>query len=138
MIKRIRKEFKRYMIRPLIYKVFTRFMITLCAALLWRHFVPPEKTGLTLSGLMTIIAALYVLFVWLAYLRLNGISIPRMNLRLKRHKDPVHLYGDMSDYTDEEIYSFEELEQSEQDLCVFLADAALAVLFALISLLPVG
>ncbi len=134
MIKRIRKEFRRYMIRPLIYKLFTRFMLTLCAGLLWHRFVPMERTGLNLSGVMTIIAAVYVLCTWLAYLRLKGTRVPRINLKLRRHRDPVRLYGDMSDYTDQEIYAFEELEESEQDLCVFLADGILALLFGVISL----
>lgn len=135
MIKRIRKEFRREMIRPLIYKLFTRLVLTLFAVLMWHRFVPWEKTRLTLSGLMTIAFAVYVLFTWLSYLRLNGSHIPHLNLKLKRHRDPVRLYGDMSDYTDEEIWSFDDLEPAEQDLCVFLADAALALIFGIISLL---
>ena len=134
MLKKIKNEFRREMIRPLIYKCFTRFVLTLFVLLMWHRFVPQESTRLSLADLMSIAAAFYVLCLWLAYLRLKGLNIPRINLKMKRHKEPARLYGDMSDYTDEEIWSFDELEKSEQDICVFLADAVLVVIFAVAAL----
>ena len=38
----LKKHWKRYMLRPLIYKTFTRFVLALTVALLWDNYVRLE------------------------------------------------------------------------------------------------
>ena len=113
------------MVRPFIYKVFSRGILALFAAQMI-HFFAPVGSGLSsFSSLSLGLGLLFALFAFLAWLRLDGLKIPRMKLpRLKRN-DPPFLAGSMADHLDDEIVTFDDLDPEEQDVCVLLADLLL-------------
>ena len=115
------------MIRPLIYKIFTRGILALFAAQLI-HFFASASSGLaSFSNLSLGLGLLFVLFTFLAWLRADGLKIPQLKLPRMKKKDPPFLAGSMADHIDDEIVSFDDLDPEEQNICVLLADAFLAV-----------
>ena len=114
------------MIRPLVYKIFTRGMLALFSAQLV-HFFSPAGSGLSsFSNLSLGLGLLFVLFAFLAWLRLDGLKIPQLKLPRVKKKDPPFLAGSMADHIDDEIVSFDDLDPEEQNVCVLLADLVLA------------
>lgn len=128
-----RRHFGRHMIRPTVYKTFSRVVIALTAALLWNEFV-------NLSGLIRtsyaflFVAVLFFVFAWMAYLRMDGVKLPNIDRRLFdwKRKPPV-MYGDMIDHVDEEPPAFDDLDDDEKELCVLMANGICCVLFGLLS-----
>ena len=132
-MKKFRLE--KHMIRPFIYMTFTRFILALTAALLIEHFINDPLRDISAFAFV-FFGIFFAVLAWIAYLRLDGIKLPKfMMKRVNLSKKPAIKYGDMIDYTDEEIVSFEDLEDEEKDVCILLADVICAALFLLISLL---
>ena len=132
-----RERFQRYMIRPLIYKVFTRFILVLLIVLLWKQYLQPRTPHLTLQAVFPVVGVVFFLCAYLVYLRLDGLRIPRMKPLKQPKKDPFRAYGDMVDYLDEPPVSFDDLTKDEQDICSLMANAVCGILFFLVSLLPI-
>ena len=133
MLSWLKKRWKSYLLRPLIYKAFTRFILGLTVALLWDNYV---SIGVALSQKMYAFFFLGVYFAvcaWLVYLRMDGVGIPRFRFRVRRKHDPVRTYGDMMDHIDEEIVSFDELEDDEKDFCSLLANLICFLIFLVLS-----
>ena len=135
MIQKIRKLMSREMIRPLIYKVFTRGILALFAAQLAHFFLPAGSALSSFSNLALLLGFIFLLFTVLAWLRLDGMKIPQLKLPRIKRKDPPFLTGDMADHLDDDIVTFDELDQEEQNACVLLADLILAVVCFLLALI---
>ncbi len=127
MIRRIKKIFSRDIIRPLIYKVFTRGILALFIAQLIHFFAPAASGFSSFSNLSLGLGLLFILFAFLAWLRMDGVKILQLKLPRMKKKDPPFLAGNMADHIDDEIVSFDDLDPEEQNLCVFLADCFLVV-----------
>lgn len=120
----------------MIYLFISRFLIALTVALLYARFANGQHTDALRSGAFTFMGILFILLGWIAYLRLDGVSLPKPFMkRLHYHKKPMRTYGDMIDYTDEPIVSFDDLEDDEKDICCLCGDAACAVIFLVLSFL---
>ncbi len=126
MIQRIRKTWSRDMIRPLIYKIFTRGILALFAVQLAHFFLPAGMAAASFSNLSLILGFLFALGTAAAWLRLDGLKIPQVKLPRMKRKDPPFLNGDMADHIDDDITTFDELDPEEQNTCVLLADLLLA------------
>ena len=126
MVRRIKEIFSREMVRPLIYQISTRGVLALFVAQLAHFFAPAASGFSSFSNLSLGLGLLFVLFAFLAWLRTDGIRIPQLKLPRMKKKDPPFLARDMADHIDDDIVSFDDLDQEEQDLCVFLADCFLA------------
>ena len=133
MKKRLRENISREMIRPLVYKVFTRGILALFAAQLAHFFLPAGSALSSFSNLSLLLGFVFALCAFLAWLRLDGLRIPQLKLPRIKRKDPPFLTGDMADHLDDDIVSFEELDPEEQNTCVLLADLILAVLCFLLA-----
>ncbi len=133
MIRRIRKLWSRELVRPLVYKVFTRGVLALFAAQLAHFFAPAGSGFSSFSSLSLGLGLLFALLAFLAWLRLDGLKIPLLKLPRIKRKDPPFLAGSMADHIDDEIVSFEDLDPDEQSTCVLLADIALAAACLLLS-----
>ena len=133
MIRRIKTIFSPEMIRPLIYKIFTRGILALFTAQLVHFFAPSGSGFSSFSNLSLGLGFLFVLFAVLAWLRLDGVKIPQLKLPRMKRKDPPFLAGSMADHIDDDIVSFDDLSGEEQNVCVLLADILLAVLCLLLS-----
>ena len=130
-----KKKLRKHLSRPFIYMTFTRFLLALTAALLLDFFISSPLRDIRAYAFMVLVAVFAVL-AWIAYLRLDGMKLPKlMMLRVNPRKKPTIMYGDMSDYTDEPVVTFDELEDDEKDICILGADLCCCVLFAVLSML---
>ncbi len=127
MIRWLKKHFTRDMIRPLIYKVFTRGLLALFVAELVHFFAPANWPLSRFSNLALVFTVLFLLGALLAWLRLDGMHIPQFKLPRVKRKDPPFLTGDIADHIDDDIVKFDDLDPEEQNVCVLLTDLLLAV-----------
>ena len=127
MIRWLKAHVTRDMIRPLIYKVFTRGVLALFAAELFHFFAPANWPLARFSNLTLVLGGLFLLGVAVAWLRLDGLNIPQLKLPRMKRKDPAFLTGDMADHIDDDIVKFDDLGGEEQSVCVLLTDLILAV-----------
>ena len=127
MIHWLKEHVTRDMIRPLIYKVFTRGVLALFAVQLFHFFAPAHWPAARFSNLALIMAGLFLLGAVVAWLRLDGMNIPQLKLPRAKRKDPAFLTGDMADHIDDDIVKFDDLDREEQNVCVLLTDLFLAV-----------
>ena len=135
MIRWLKEHVTRDMIRPLIYKVFTRGVLALFAAELFHFFAPSHWPLARFSNLALILAGLFFLGTAVAWLRLDGLSIPQLKLPRIKRTDPAFLTGDMADHIDDDIVKFDDLDAEEQDACVLLTDLILAVVCLALALI---
>lgn len=134
MIRWLKTHVTRDIIRPLIYKVFTRGVLALFAAELFRFFAPAQWPMARFSNLAIVLTALFLLSALIAWLRLDGMSIPHFKLPRIKRKDPPFLTGDMADHLDDELVMFDDLDAEEQNVCVLLSDLILAVVCLIVCL----
>lgn len=131
MIRRLREHWSRELIRPLIHRAFTRLVWGVFLAL-FAAFLVSRGGGRDLRGaFLGIYALVCMIGAWLSYLQLDGVKLPRLD-RLRAlidRKRPARGTGDMIDFVDEEIQSYESLEEAERYLVLLLADLINAVLF---------
>ena len=135
MIRWLKKHVDRNMIRPLIYKVFTRAVLALFAAELVHFFAPVGWPLARFSNLALILAILFLLGAVIAWLRLDGMKIPQFKLPRLKRIDPAFLTSDIADHIDDDIVKFDDLDKEEQDVCVLLTDILLAAVCLLLALL---
>ena len=137
-MKKIKEIWRKGMLRPFIYLTFTRFILLLFIVLMVNFLLSPS-VGRDLKEVLFLLAAsFFLIFVWIAWLRLDGIRLPKfMMLRLNPRKKPSKmLYGDMIDYVDERApETFEDLEDNEKDVCILGSDVICLFLFLLIALI---
>lgn len=126
-------RFSRDCIRPLIYQIFTRTLVELFLVLLWAHLA--GTAGGRRSAAFAVMAALNLLMALAAWLRLDGLKLLRLDRRLfRRRKKPAFWYGDIADHIDDDLPSFEELDEPEQDSCLFAANLAAAAVMMVLAL----
>lgn len=127
------KKYRNYMLRPIIYMTATRLMLALIFLLAMARLVPNGPAPAMSAALLTV---LFALFAFLIYLRMDGLRIPRVKyIRPKKKKDPMRHAFSMSDYTDEEPVSFEELEDEEKDFCSLVCNVVNLLVFLVLSFL---
>jgi len=137
MFRRFREIWSRDLIRPLIHRAFTRLIWGLFLAL-FLAFLVSRGGGRDLRGALLASGALiFAAGAWLSHLQMDGLKIPRLDwLRAKiDRKRPARGRGDMIDFVDEEIQSYESLSDEERYLVLLLADLAVAVILAILSVL---
>lgn len=136
-MKKIRDIFEPYMVRPLIYMTFTRFVLSLFILLLIDFFLSP-KAGRPIKGTVFLLgSAVFAVLALIARLRLDGLRLPKLlMMRVNPRKKPSRMYGDMIDYIDErpEI-AFEDLDDREKDICILAADLFCFIVFLAAGLL---
>lgn len=133
-MKRIKNIWNKDLVRPVIYMVLTRFGIAFCAARLLDFFIddPVRNIAVYAYSFMTV---LFFLMSWIAWLRLDGIRLPKpLMLRWQPKKKPVRTYGDIIDHVDDDIVTFDMLESSEQDVCCLFSDLVCLIVFLILAL----
>ena len=135
-MKRIKKKWQPYMLRPFIYMTFTRFILALAAALLADFFLSPGAGRPLKEPAFLLTGTLFALLAVIAWLRLDGVKLPKvMMLRINPRKKPARMYGDMIDYVDEQPQvAFEDLDDGEKDVCILGADLFCCAAFLVLSL----
>ena len=132
----LKEIWQPYLKRPVFYQCFTRFLIGLCIALLWDHFLNTGTVRQPRGNAFLVLAAFYALMGWLAWLRLDGVKAPKFDRKLFRRRKKQQPFADMIDFVDEDVIDYDELEDEEKDLCLLLSNAITVLLFIAASLLP--
>ena len=134
---RFRNLWSRDLVRPLIHRTFTRLIWGLFFAF-FLAFLISRWGGRDLRGTLLLLWGLICLAgAWISWLQLDGLRIPRLDhLRslLLDRKRPERQTGDMIDFVDEEMQNYEELDDKERYLVLFLADLIVAAGFIIASL----
>ena len=102
----LKKQYHRYMIRPIVTKTITRTLIGLVIVLLWDKYVNVERIGVSRLGFG---------------LGAVGIILKKFGVKNKKKKTKQSMGGDIADYLDEEIVPYEELDESEKAACQMAA-----------------
>lgn len=137
LIRWFRSRFKPYMTRPTVYQTFTRFIYALLLSLLWDRFVSDSLQSKAYAFLF--FGAVFAILAWVSYLQLDGMRMPHLTDWMTSslpQKKPERSYSDMSDYVDEDVVNYSELESDEKYMCRLIANAACAVLYILLSFIP--
>ena len=133
MINKLKNIFKAYMIRPLIYKVLTKSSIILVICLLWNKFVNTSNVRSLTEDAFFVIGLIWVLFAWFQYLKLDGYTFQYV-FRGKQKEKKKHIQKDMVDFVDEEIVSFDELEDEEKVVVNMFSNLITGMIYVLISI----
>ncbi len=133
-----KQHFADHMIRPIIYKTFTRFVYALTLTLLWNRFVR-DKTGFPshMTRAFVFPGMLFLGMAWFNYLWLDGIRSPiavkgqlaQLQQMLKKRRS--HAFSGIADYVDTEVTSFDELSVDERYACNLVSNLICALLFLL-------
>ena len=81
------------------------------------------------QSMTTAFLLIYAALSWLNYLSLDGVNAPEIFKKKLFKKPPKRKMGDMIDYVDEKVVSFEELDDDERTAASFVANLIAAVLF---------
>lgn len=115
--------YQPYMVRPIVYKSFTRFSAGLVLALLWDRYINTDAFLSVWEHACFILGAFLFGMAWFHYLRLDGMRIHYPGeTDPQSRKQSNHPRRDIVDFVDEKIISFDELEYEEQVVCRFSAD----------------
>jgi len=132
MSKKPRRRLERYMIQPLIIRTFTRFVIAITLALLWKRLVASMQP---LSLAYILLAVIFFALAWIAYLRADGLNLPKIDKKLfDRNPKPVIRYGDFPDYIDEEPHPDDDLDEEEIEFVTFISNLITGAIFLILSL----
>ncbi|MBR7041649.1 MAG: hypothetical protein IKI24_07435 [Clostridia bacterium] len=131
--KKIKDIWSRDMTRPVVYKTFTRAVLTLLVIKLAQFFM--GKNAPKTANLCAVLGLVFVLGCFLAYLRLDGVNIPQLKLPRMKKKDPPFIEKDMIDDVDAPITTFDDLDKDEQALAVFITDAVIAAVLLILSVI---
>ena len=136
-MKKFREIWEPYMLRPMIYMIFTRFVLALFITLLADFFISGSVGHSLKSNIFFLCAFLFLLLSLIAWLRLDGLKLPKlMMMRVNPRKKPSRMYGDMIDYIDEQPgIAFEDLADDEKDICILAADLFCFIIFLAAGLL---
>lgn len=133
-LKKIKGIYEPYMLRPMIYMTFTRFILALFMVLLADFFISQNVGHSVKKDGFFLCALVFALLAVIAWLRLDGVKLPKlMMMRVNPSKKPSRMYGDMIDYIEERPgISFDELDEQEKDLCILAADVFCFLIFLMI------
>ena len=133
-MKKFKEIYEPYMLRPLIYMTFTRFILALFITLMGDFFISSRVGYSVKKTAFALCAAVFGLLSVIAWLRLDGVRLPKlMMLRVNPSKKPSRMYGDMIDYIDERPgIGFDDLSDDEKDFCILIANLFCFAVFTLI------
>jgi len=131
MSKKPRRRLEKYLVQPLVIRTVSRFVIALTVALLWKRLVASIQP---LSSAFFLLAVVFFVFAWMAYLRADGVKLPKIDRKLfEPKKKPVIKYGDMSDYIDEEPDPFQDLDEEDHEFVAFLSNLITGTIYLILS-----
>lgn len=125
----------RELIRPIVYRLFTRAVYGTVVGLLWREFV--NKDG-SWAAYLTFLGIVLLFSAFLCYLHLDGLSTPRLKKltgAVQKKRKAFQQRGDIADFTDTPISTPEDISDEEEDFCAMIADVAIGVLALVLSLI---
>lgn len=124
--------YKSYMIRPTLYKCVSKSVIMVTLILLWDRYVNHGVLAVWRDGCFSAALFLFAL-AWVSYLQLDGVRNPLRGNAKEKKKTRRHT-GDIADYADEHIVSFDELDDDERTACSMGSSLLAGLLFLIPSL----
>ena len=139
-MKNLKGIYKKYMIRPTVYKAFPRIILGLLVAGLWNRFINVNQWRDMLGDVFLLVGIFFLTMAWFNFLGLDGMENPITKLlsvfrnpKKKRTRTATHT-KQMIDYADEELTDFEDLTEEEQAACKLAANGVAALFFIVPSL----
>lgn len=112
-----------------LQKTFPRAVIGLLVCFFWNRFLNSAGRLNVYSHAFMAVGLIFAALSWLNYLRLDGVNAPKFFKKKLFQKPPKRKMGDMIDFVDEKVTSFEELDEDEGTAATFVANIIAAVLF---------
>lgn len=132
-MKNILSKYTKVLIRPIVYRSFTWGIFALTAALLWERFVGPKSFLSVKKDIFFIVGIFFFALAWYYYLKVDGVRPPKINIEKPKQRKKHWGYGDIIDFADEHVVTFDELDDEEQDLCKLATNAILGGVYLLMS-----
>lgn len=137
MIRQIKSTYQPYMLRPIVYKSFTKLSIGLALALLWDRFINVNEIYYLVRDAFFVVGVFFLACVWFQYLRMDGVSVDHSHKPEKKERKNF-LAKDIVDYVDEKIVSYEELEKDEQAVCRIMSNIVCCCIFLISALISMA
>lgn len=97
----------------IIQKSLIKLLLAFVLSFLWAKYIQIANLTIVVNFPILFFGALYLMFAWFNYLRLDGLNpIPLSNKNLQKQK-PKHKTKQMIDYVDTEIQEEVELSATE-------------------------
>ncbi len=128
-MKKIASIYKKYMLRPILYKAVTRASVAAVLCLLWDRFISEGYYTLW-EGPGLVCGVGFLCWAWGCYLHLDGITVRGLladRAKERQEKKQRHPTRSIVDFADEKIVAFEELEPEERTFCSMAASLLLGV-----------
>ena len=99
----LKKQYHRYMIRPIVTKTITRTLIGLVIVLLWDKYVNVERIGVSRLGFgLGAVGIILMAGAWFSYLHLDGLTPidtakKKFGVKNKKKKTKQSMGGDIAD-----------------------------------------
>ena len=135
-MKKLLEKYTKILIRPILYRSITWGSIALAAALVWERFMGMKSFLSVGRDIFFIIGVFFLALAWFYYLKIDGIRPPKLKTDEMKKKPKRLGYGDIIDFADEHVVTFDELSDEEQDLCKLATNIILGCVFLLISFIP--
>lgn len=134
-MKEIFSMYKKYMLRPIIYKCVTRVSIAAAACLVWERYISDGRFTVWQAPLL-LYGFVLLGWAWVNYLRLDGVTIHYLleEFKNKGKRKKYHPTRSIVDFADEKIVSFEELEPEERTFCSMMANIVLGLPMVIVGL----
>lgn len=122
------------MIRPLIYRTFTRFVVGLTLILLWNRFINTSSL-LTVTGHgFFFMGAVFLAWSWFSFLRLDGVKITQMKPREDNPWRKRRAAKAMADFVDTEV-AFDGMDDRDLHIAGFFANILTGLCFIIPSVI---
>lgn len=137
---KILKIYKKYMIRAIVYKTISKFLIVLALALAWNYTANKSGFLSIVEHAFFVLGAVLILLSWFNYLSLDGLRINFSGYQQKKSKKKKkrHRNSDIVDFADEDVVPFDELERDEQVACKLASNLIAGVMFIIPSLIAMA
>ena len=105
----LKKQYHRYMIRPIVTKTITRTLIGLVIVLLWDKYVNVERIGVSRLGFgLGAVGIILMAGAWFSYLHLDGLTPidtakKKFGVKNKKKKTKKIVYKSEMAKTNEEL-----------------------------------
>lgn len=135
-MKKLFEKYTKLLIRPILYRSVTWGSVALAVALVWERFVQVKSFLSVRRDIFFIIGVFFLALAWFSYLKIDGIRPPKLKNDSEKRKTKRFGYGDIIDFADEHVVTFDELSDEEQDLCKLATNIILGCVFLLTSFIP--
>lgn len=117
-MKKLSKYLKKYLIRPIVYRVFVYLVLAALAAVLWDRFANIRGIYTARTRVAPLIGVFFLAVAWFRFLKLDhsgrqGNANPR--------KVPEKKSGSMLDFINTNPENAQELLDEEKDFCTLAA-----------------